>query len=239
MTSGGKRKPLKVERGTGAGRGRRILMSAVSLLKVVVANATAPPQPRRDVLTPAACQAGWYSRRVRASAERGRLQGPGRAEADPGPRTLPGALFRGQFRAALLAALWRSLDPWASPYGLQMTSLIPPLMGLPWGGEPAGAALGPFVLVRCSGRIAHHSGVVALLNTFKAQGKDFTVVSFPALAMGCSIPRPPPPKHRPPSWNGYKSGSRQGPDRLVGLLSGASGAAERCGDPVGRGRFRH
>jgi hypothetical protein len=113
-----------------------------------------------------------------------------------------------------------------------MTSLIPPLMGLPGSGEPAGAALGPFVLVKCSGRIAHHSGVVALLNTFKAQGKDFTVVSFPALAMGCSIPRPPPPKHRPPSWNGYKSGSRQGSDRPVGLLSGASGAAERCGDPV-------
>src|SRR5512132_2338471 len=44
MTSGGKRNPLKVERGTGAGGGRRILMSAVSLLKAVVANATAPPQ---------------------------------------------------------------------------------------------------------------------------------------------------------------------------------------------------
>jgi uncharacterized protein len=42
MTSGGKRKPLKVERGTGAGGRRRILMSAVSLLKAVVANATAP-----------------------------------------------------------------------------------------------------------------------------------------------------------------------------------------------------
>lgn len=42
MTSGGKWKPLKVERGTGAGGGRRILMSGVSLLKAVVANATAP-----------------------------------------------------------------------------------------------------------------------------------------------------------------------------------------------------
>jgi hypothetical protein len=31
--------------------------------------------------------------------------------------------------------------------------LIPPLMGLPGDGEPAGAALGPFVLVRCSGRM--------------------------------------------------------------------------------------
>ena len=46
MTSGGKRNPLKVERGTGAGGGRRILMSAVSLLKAVVANATAPLQLR-------------------------------------------------------------------------------------------------------------------------------------------------------------------------------------------------
>jgi len=35
--------------------------------------------------------AGWYSRRVRASAERGRVQDPGRAEADPGPRTVPAA----------------------------------------------------------------------------------------------------------------------------------------------------
>ena len=42
MTSGGKWKPLKVERGTGAGGGRRILRSGVSLLKAVVANATAP-----------------------------------------------------------------------------------------------------------------------------------------------------------------------------------------------------
>jgi hypothetical protein len=30
-------------------------------------------------------RAGWYSRRARASAERGRAQGPGRAEADLGP----------------------------------------------------------------------------------------------------------------------------------------------------------
>jgi hypothetical protein len=33
-------------------------------------------------------RAGWYSRRARASAERGRAQGPGRAEADLGPRTI-------------------------------------------------------------------------------------------------------------------------------------------------------
>jgi hypothetical protein len=34
------------------------------------------------------CRAGWYSRRAGASAERGRVQGPGRAEADLGPRTV-------------------------------------------------------------------------------------------------------------------------------------------------------
>ena len=47
------------------------------------------------------CRDGWYSRRVRASAERGRVQGPGRAEADLGPRTVTAArnslsLFRGE-----------------------------------------------------------------------------------------------------------------------------------------------
>jgi hypothetical protein len=43
---------------------------------------------RRYDLDAGVCRAGWYSRRVRASAERGRVQGPGRAEADPGPRTV-------------------------------------------------------------------------------------------------------------------------------------------------------
>jgi hypothetical protein len=37
-------------------------------------------------LPPGVCRAGWYSRRVRASAERGRDPAPGRAEADFGPR---------------------------------------------------------------------------------------------------------------------------------------------------------
>ena len=66
-----------------------------------------PPQPpvgrlalraagvaaRRNELDAGHFRAGWYSRRVRASAERGRVQGPGRAEADQGLRTVPVALF--------------------------------------------------------------------------------------------------------------------------------------------------
>ena len=48
---------------------------------------------RTNELDAGACRAGWYSRRVRASAERGRVQGPGRAEADLGPRTVTAALF--------------------------------------------------------------------------------------------------------------------------------------------------
>jgi len=42
MTSGGKRKPAKADRGIGAGRGRRVRMPTVSLLKAVTANATEP-----------------------------------------------------------------------------------------------------------------------------------------------------------------------------------------------------
>jgi hypothetical protein len=40
-------------------------------------------------LDPGRLRAGWYSRWARASAERGRVQGPGRAEADLGPRAFP------------------------------------------------------------------------------------------------------------------------------------------------------
>jgi hypothetical protein len=42
----------------------------------------------RTSLTPGALGPDGISRRVRASAERGRVQGPGRAEADLGPRTV-------------------------------------------------------------------------------------------------------------------------------------------------------
>jgi len=44
-------------------------------------------------LTPGAVGPGGIPRRARASAERGRVQGPGRAEADFGPRTVPVTLF--------------------------------------------------------------------------------------------------------------------------------------------------
>jgi hypothetical protein len=46
-------------------------------------------RPRRNELDAGVCRAGWYSRQVRASAERGRVQGPGRAEADFGPPSAP------------------------------------------------------------------------------------------------------------------------------------------------------
>jgi hypothetical protein len=51
-------------------------------------------RPRTNELDAGVCRAGWSSRRVRASAERGRVRGPGRAEADLGPRALPAALSR-------------------------------------------------------------------------------------------------------------------------------------------------
>jgi hypothetical protein len=50
-------------------------------------------RPRTNELDAGRPRAGWYSRRARASAERGRVQGPGRAEADFGPRTLSDTLF--------------------------------------------------------------------------------------------------------------------------------------------------
>jgi hypothetical protein len=50
---------------------------------------------RWDVLTPASVGPGGSSRRVRALAERGRVQGPGRAEADLGPRAVTDVLLPG------------------------------------------------------------------------------------------------------------------------------------------------
>jgi hypothetical protein len=67
---------------------------------------------------------------VRASAERGRVQGPGRAEADFGPKTLPVVLFRLQFKAAVYDALQRFLDDPLEPLdGSLQGSLDPPLDG--------------------------------------------------------------------------------------------------------------
>jgi hypothetical protein len=114
-------------------------------------------RPSPHALHPGRLRAGWYSRRVRASAERGRVQGPGRAEADLGPRTVPVVLLPRQFLAAILTAAQRFLRPLGSPrMGPLMTPLIPPLMGPPTpplmgppgGGGPGGAGLGPFPLVR-------------------------------------------------------------------------------------------
>jgi hypothetical protein len=58
---------------------------------------------KSDVLTPAACRAGWYSRWVRASAERGWVQGPGRTEADFGHWTLPVVLLHPAIQATPVA----------------------------------------------------------------------------------------------------------------------------------------
>ena len=99
---------------------------------------------RRYDLDAGRLRAGWYSRRVRASAERGRVQGPGRAEADLGPWAVPVVIFRRQFPSGhpdVCMAISRprgsppdgslqgSLDP--SPDG----SLNPSLNGSPrgWG----------------------------------------------------------------------------------------------------------
>jgi hypothetical protein len=52
---------------------------------------------------------------------------------------------------------------------------------------------------------------VALLDGLKAQGKDFTVVTFPDAAMACSIPLPPILRHRRRSSTGYKRGPERTP----------------------------
>jgi hypothetical protein len=71
-------------------------------------------RPRTNELDAGACRAGWYSRRVRASAERGRVQGPGRAEADLGPWAVTPYSPR-QFLAAILTTAQRFLGPLVSP----------------------------------------------------------------------------------------------------------------------------
>jgi hypothetical protein len=48
------------------------------------------------------CRAGWYSRRVRVSAERGRVQGLGRAEADLGPGAVSDVVLPGAIPSAAL-----------------------------------------------------------------------------------------------------------------------------------------
>jgi hypothetical protein len=53
-------------------------------------------RPRTNDLAAGRSWTGWYSRRAGASAERGRVQGPGRAEADPSP----GRPVQGVHRAA-------------------------------------------------------------------------------------------------------------------------------------------
>jgi hypothetical protein len=91
------------------------------------------------------CRAGWYSLRVRASAERGRVQGPGRAEADFGPRTVTAALFAEAIPSGHRddgAGIPRTPDlpRMVPPTGPLIPPLMgpptPPLMGPPGVGDP-------------------------------------------------------------------------------------------------------
>jgi hypothetical protein len=101
-------------------------------------HALGPSQPAgaggrgRTSLTPAAVGPGGISRRVRVSAERGRVQGPGRAEADLGPRTLPATLLHPAIPSSLQDGRQRFLGPPGPPrIGPRRGPLIPPLMGPP------------------------------------------------------------------------------------------------------------
>jgi hypothetical protein len=121
-------------------------------------------RPRTNELDPGRPRAGWYSRRVRASAERGRVQGPGRAEADLGPRTLSDTLFPSTIQSRSPGRSIAISRPLGVPrMGPRRGPLIPPLMGPPTpplmgppgGGGPVGAGLGPFSLVRRSAGQGH------------------------------------------------------------------------------------
>jgi hypothetical protein len=101
---------------------------------------------RTNDLDAGVCRAGWYPRRVRASAERGRVQGPGRAEADLGPRTFPVALLLPAIPYGLYDAQQRFPGVREPPQiGPPRGPLIPPLMGPPRGAgdleEPASVRL--------------------------------------------------------------------------------------------------
>jgi hypothetical protein len=118
-------------------------------------------------LTPGGCRAGWYSRRVRASAERGRVQGPGRAETDLGPRTLSVALLPGAIPGAPPERSTDISRPGVPPrMGPCRGPLIPPLMGPPGGGGLVGAGLGPFPLVRRSPGQGHEQNPRVTLPRF-------------------------------------------------------------------------
>ena len=59
-------KAAEMERGTGAGGGRRIVMSAVWLLKAVVANATAPLEGFRERVASLVAPQAWLWRFARS-----------------------------------------------------------------------------------------------------------------------------------------------------------------------------
>src|SRR4029450_6307798 len=110
-------------------------------------------RPRTNDLDAGVCRAGWYSRRVRASAERGRGQGPGRAGGDPGPwagsdlllpRAIPNAAPDhpgGIPDTAAAPSTGPSRGPLIPPL---MGPSTPPSMGPPGVRGPVGAGWGPF-----------------------------------------------------------------------------------------------
>jgi hypothetical protein len=116
-------------------------------------------------LRPAPVGPGGISRRVRASAERGRVQGPGRAEADLGPRTITVTcncepLFLavrvhrfGNCLVRLLAT--RIGTPTTTLVPTLMGTRIPTLMGTQATRVPREPGLGSFPLVRRSAGQGH------------------------------------------------------------------------------------
>jgi hypothetical protein len=104
-------------------------------------------------------------RRVRASAERGRVQGPGRAEADFGPRTITVAcnslsLFSAvrahRFLNCLVGLLGTRIGtPSTTLIPTLMGTRIPTLMGTQATRVPGEPGLGLFALVRRSAGQGH------------------------------------------------------------------------------------
>src|SRR6266545_700357 len=97
ITSAGKRKPAKVDRGTGAGRERRVLMAGVSLPGLRSERTQLPDRapgaarrrrphqmPRGDVASPRSPSGRWWSRSVQPFSQRRSclegVQGPPRAQ---------------------------------------------------------------------------------------------------------------------------------------------------------------
>ena len=158
-------------------------------------------------MTPVCVGPGGSSRRVRASAERGWVQGPGRAEADLGPRTVTDDAIVTHISGrppGLYNAIPCTTDsPWMGP---SRGPLIPPLMGPstpplmgPSGGEGAvGAGHGSFQQVRTLAGQGH------------AQKPRVTLPRYATLESARSIHRPSMGLIRRPTPGGIVEGGRLG-----------------------------